>query len=183
MPSASSRWCRAFAAVATLIGVLCALLLCADAGRAGTGATGATGGGTAADARTAGDGTAGVSAAPAMTGVPVPAAMIGVSAASAMIGVSAAPVVTGVRMPAAMSAPGAGHQAPGCDDGSRDDGGLGPATPPRGSSPYQLLPALQSAHSASGCSAVDDTVLDVAPERGPPPVAAPSPMDLSVLRV
>ncbi|MGW8950677.1 hypothetical protein [Streptomyces sp. NPDC055709] len=84
----------------------------------------------------------------------------------------------------AVAAPADGRQAPGCDDGSGDDGGLSPATPPRGSSAYELLPALQtSAHGASGCWAPHGAVLDLAPGRAPPPVAAPSPIDLSVLRV
>lgn len=74
------------------------------------------------------------------------------------------------------------HRTPGCE-GSRDDGGLGPATPPRGSSAHELLPALQGAHVVTGCSAVDAVVADTVPERGPPPVPAPSPVGLSVLRV
>lgn len=90
----------------------------------------------------------------------------------------------GAVVPTAVAAPADGRQAPGCDDGSGDDGGLSPATPPRGSSAYELLPALQtSAHGASGCWAVHGAVLDLAPGRAPPPVAAPSPIDLSVLRV
>ncbi|MFC5801383.1 hypothetical protein [Streptomyces formicae] len=75
-------------------------------------------------------------------------------------------------------------QGPGCDDGAGGDGGLAPATPPRGSSSYELLPALQTVpHGVSGCWAVAGAVPGVVPERGPPPVAAPSPIDLSVLRV
>ncbi|MER6995179.1 hypothetical protein [Streptomyces sp. NPDC000410] len=77
----------------------------------------------------------------------------------------------------------AGHEAPGCDEGTGVDGGLSPATPPRGSSAYELLPAPHAVPAGAGCWAVHEAVPDIAPERGPPPVAAPSPMDLSVLRV
>ncbi|MFE3329726.1 hypothetical protein [Streptomyces sp. NPDC059176] len=97
---------------------------------------------------------------------------------------SAAATDTGTRLTAAVAP---AHDAqvhqgtPGCR-GSQDDGGLGPATPPRGPSAHELLPSLQGAHVVTGCGAVDggaETVL----ERGPPPVAAPSPVSLSVLRV
>ncbi|MEU9012124.1 hypothetical protein AB0D12_20600 [Streptomyces sp. NPDC048479] len=75
-------------------------------------------------------------------------------------------------------------QAPGCGKGVPDDGrGARPSTPPRGSSSYELLPALQHAHDGSGSWCQDGTALDISPERGPPAPAPPSPVDLSILRV
>lgn len=74
--------------------------------------------------------------------------------------------------------------APGCGKGVRyEDSGTRPATPPRGGSSYELLPALHDAHGASGSWCQDGTTLDIPPERGPPPLAPPSPVDLSILRV
>ncbi|UUN27803.1 hypothetical protein [Streptomyces sp. FIT100] len=91
--------------------------------------------------------------------------------------------VTSAPVGVAVVQPGDG-QGPGCDDGAGNDGGLTPATPPRGSSTYELLPAPQTVpNGVSGCWAVAGAVPGVVPERGPPPVAAPSPIDLSVLRV
>lgn len=73
--------------------------------------------------------------------------------------------------------------APGCGKGGQQDAGQAPAAPPRSSSAYELLPALHQAHSASGTWGVDQTVLSLTPVRGPPPLAPPSPIDLSILRV
>ncbi|ORT54713.1 hypothetical protein BKD26_34170 [Streptomyces sp. CB03238] len=79
----------------------------------------------------------------------------------------------------------AGHgaeEAPGC--GAPDDEGRSaPAVPPRSGSLSELLPALHAARVATGAWGADETVLDVRPERGPPPLVPPSPMDLSILRV
>ncbi|MER7108031.1 hypothetical protein [Streptomyces sp. NPDC000229] len=73
-------------------------------------------------------------------------------------------------------------QGPGC--GSSDDGGgLAPAVPPRSGTLCELLPALHVARAVTGPWGVDETILDVRPERGPPPLAPPSPLDLSILRV
>jgi hypothetical protein len=81
-------------------------------------------------------------------------------------------------------------QAPGCDKGATDDGnGARPATLPRGGSAHELLPSSASGgwggHGCVGRPADGD------PDRGraqaldrePPPLARPSPVDLSVLRV
>ncbi|WP_149179985.1 hypothetical protein [Streptomyces sp. TRM49041] len=74
---------------------------------------------------------------------------------------------------------------PGCGNGSpSDDGGLAPAAPPRGSTPGELLPALYDGRGAVGgawCGAWAVTV--ISPERAPPELVPPSPMDLSILRV
>ncbi|MFJ1580678.1 hypothetical protein [Streptomyces sp. NPDC088182] len=80
---------------------------------------------------------------------------------------------------------GSGHggQTPGCGRGDQDDTGIPPITPSRGSSVHELLPALHDARDAAGAWGVAQAALAVTPDRGPPPVAAPSPVDLSVLRV
>ncbi|MGW0909109.1 hypothetical protein [Streptomyces sp. NPDC002853] len=72
---------------------------------------------------------------------------------------------------------------PGCGKGGQRDAGQAPAAPPRSSSAYELLPALQQAHAASGACGVGQSVPLLTPERGPPPLTPPSPVDLSVLRV
>lgn len=82
-------------------------------------------------------------------------------------------------VPAATGAPG---QPPGCGS-SDDEGGVAPAVPPRSGTLCELLPALHAARAATGAWGVDETVLVVRPERGPPPLAPPSPLDLSILRV
>lgn len=82
----------------------------------------------------------------------------------------------------AVAAAGASGQAPGCDP-LDDEGGLAPAVPPRPGALCELLPALHHARVAAGAWVADETVLDVRPQRGPPPLVPPSPMDLSILRV
>ncbi|WP_371528352.1 hypothetical protein OG302_22155 [Streptomyces sp. NBC_01283] len=72
---------------------------------------------------------------------------------------------------------------PGCGKGGQQDAGQAPAAPPRSTSAYELLPALHQAHAASGAWGVGQTVPALTPERGPPPLTPPSPVDLSVLRV
>lgn len=72
---------------------------------------------------------------------------------------------------------------PGCGKGGQRDAGQAPAAPPRSSSACELLPALHQAHAASGGWGVGQTVPLLTPERGPPPLTPPSPVDLSVLRV
>ncbi|MFI6092538.1 hypothetical protein [Streptomyces sp. NPDC051218] len=73
--------------------------------------------------------------------------------------------------------------APGCGKGGQQDAGQVPAAPPRSSSAYELLPALHQAHAASGAWGLGQTVPALTPERGPPPLAPPTPIDLSILRV
>ncbi|MEV8318094.1 hypothetical protein AB0Q95_28415 [Streptomyces sp. NPDC059900] len=72
---------------------------------------------------------------------------------------------------------------PGCGKGGQQDAGQVPAAPPRSSSAYELLPALHQAHAASGAWGIGQTVPALSPERGPPPLTPPSPVDLSILRV
>ncbi|MFJ1751107.1 hypothetical protein ACIOJD_33485 [Streptomyces sp. NPDC088116] len=95
------------------------------------------------------------------------------------------PAVAGARsVPAGVEvAVGAGHgQAPGCGSGE-GDGGIRPVTPSRGGSVHELLPGLHDLRGVSGTWGDAQVVLAVAPTRGSPPLAAPSPVDLSVLRV
>ncbi|MDQ1009826.1 hypothetical protein QFZ82_004311 [Streptomyces sp. V4I23] len=74
---------------------------------------------------------------------------------------------------------------PGCGERTgAGDSGAHPGVPPRGGSAYELLPALPQTHGSGGVALVcDQTALDVSPLRGPPPLAPPSAVDLSVLRV
>ncbi|WP_432071495.1 hypothetical protein [Streptomyces wuyuanensis] len=166
MPSTSSRWHRVLAVVAALTAVLTGALLCQ-----GTGATAVTG------ASQAGSGAA-------EEGRRQPAA---VAPAVAVAPASAAALTPSAAPPSAVAPPAAvpagEERLPGCGEGA-GDGGLSPATPPRGSAAHELLPALPAtAQGATGCSAAGDAVLDLAPERAPPAPAAPGPIDLSVLRV
>ncbi|MDH2393239.1 hypothetical protein QCN29_31595 [Streptomyces sp. HNM0663] len=77
------------------------------------------------------------------------------------------------------------QHVPGCRKGVKDqDNGAHPATPPRGGVGSELLPALhQTGHGASGAGGLAGVMPDVAPERGAPQLAPPSPMELSILRV
>ncbi|WP_236241568.1 hypothetical protein [Streptomyces sp. CC228A] len=87
-------------------------------------------------------------------------------------------------MPGAAFAASADDGGRDCDGGSpAGEGGLRPAAPPRGSSAGELLPALYEARAAAaaGCGAA--VVTAITPERAPPLLAPPSPMDLSILRV
>ncbi|MGW2225985.1 hypothetical protein [Streptomyces formicae] len=76
-----------------------------------------------------------------------------------------------------------GREAPGCGKGGQHDAEQRPASPPRPSSAYELLPALVQAHGTSGSWGADQAVLDKHPVRGPPELEPPSPVDLSILRV
>ncbi|WP_336323937.1 hypothetical protein [Streptomyces lavendofoliae] len=73
-------------------------------------------------------------------------------------------------------------RVPGCGS-SDDEGGLAPAVPPRPCSPGELLAALHVARAAPGAWGPDETAPQPRPDRGPPPLVAPSPLDLSILRV
>ncbi|MCH0542129.1 hypothetical protein I3F58_21725 [Streptomyces sp. MUM 203J] len=73
---------------------------------------------------------------------------------------------------------------PGCGDGSpSDEGGLSPAAPPRGMSAGELLPAPYGTKAGPGAGCGPGTVTAITPERAPPPLVPPSPVDLSILRV
>ncbi|MFE6130482.1 hypothetical protein ACFQ6Q_19840 [Streptomyces sp. NPDC056437] len=74
-------------------------------------------------------------------------------------------------------------QAPGCGKGAPDgDRGAHPATPPRGSAAYELLPAPHAAPCFTG-PVLSAATPAITPDRAPPPPAPPTPVDLSVLRV
>ncbi|RST13785.1 hypothetical protein E2C00_11685 [Streptomyces sp. WAC05374] len=81
-----------------------------------------------------------------------------------------------------VTAAGVPERSPGCGPAD-DEGGLAPAVPPRPGAACELLPALYAARAAAGAWGVDEPAPDVRPERGPPPLAPPSPLDLSILRV
>lgn len=101
--------------------------------------------------------------------------------AAAAPGVFAGADRDAAAVPAATLGPG---QSQGCGKGVDDaDSGAHPGTPPRGGSAYELLPALHE----TGCSALpavpDSAFLDASPLPASAPLAPPSPVDLSVLRV
>lgn len=87
--------------------------------------------------------------------------------------------------PHPVAAPAREGRPPGCRGDSRaDDGGLAPAAPPRGLTAGDLLPAPHDARGASGCAGwTPREPTATGPGRAPPPLAPPSPMDLSILRV
>ncbi|MFJ6943158.1 hypothetical protein ACISU4_00565 [Streptomyces wuyuanensis] len=176
MPSPSSRWHRVLAVVAALTAVLTGALLCSGTSAAAVTSASEAGSGAALASAAGADSDAGADGAAAEEGPRQ-------STAVAPAAVVAPPTFTAPVVAAPASAVPAGEERPpGCGEGS-GDGGLSPATPPRGSAPHELLPALPTtAHGAAGCSAAGDAVLDLAPERAPP-APAPGPIDLSVLRV
>ncbi|MGW6456816.1 hypothetical protein ACWF94_12980 [Streptomyces sp. NPDC055078] len=76
-----------------------------------------------------------------------------------------------------------GGQPAGCGKGTvDDDGGAHPATPPRGGFSAELPPAPLDTHGGTGVPSTT-AAPGINPERGPPPIAPPSPVNLSVLRV
>ncbi|MFJ3161428.1 hypothetical protein [Streptomyces kanasensis] len=213
MPRTDTRRRRPAPLVPVLVGAVLGLLLCAGGWWAGAlpAATGAQPGRAtvttaAASGASAATGVSEVFTAPAVSaayavpavpavfrapgGAVVPAVSVtpAVSVASLASFVpvpSAAPGFSAV--PARAAAPGdpAGAGTPGCDDGSRSgDGGLAPATLPRGPSPGELLPAPYDGRGAAhgtGCAVGEPA--GTTPGRAPPGLVPPSPMDLSILRV
>ncbi|MEU4128169.1 hypothetical protein [Streptomyces wuyuanensis] len=172
MPSPSSRWHRVLAVVAALTAVLTGALLCS-----GTSATAVTG------ASPAGSGAATASAAGAGGGAGVESGAAGKGRWQSTAVAPPTSVAPASAVAPTAAVPAGGERLPGCGEGT-GDGGLSPATPPRGSAAHELLPALPAtANGATGCSAAGDAVLELAPERAPPALAAPGPIDLSVLRV
>ncbi|MGW7286138.1 hypothetical protein ACWGH4_11690 [Streptomyces sp. NPDC054847] len=121
---------------------------------------------------------------PGSTAGPVtpPGSMVGTETTLApKAGPDAMPTSTSTAGPAA-----APTQRPGCGQGAEyDERDAHPGTPPRGSSPYELLPALQQAGGPAGHGALlpDRAFLDESPLPAPPPAAPPTPVALSVLRV
>ncbi|MFI1884900.1 hypothetical protein [Streptomyces jumonjinensis] len=71
--------------------------------------------------------------------------------------------------------------ASGCG-GAEEDRGAHPSPPPRGALSYELPPVPYDTHGGLDplCGA---TVPGVVPDRGPPPLDPPTPVDLSILRV
>ncbi|MER8072461.1 hypothetical protein ABTZ59_29655 [Streptomyces sp. NPDC094034] len=106
-------------------------------------------------------------------GTVVAAETAGTAATAGAAGAAGTETVTG--------ADGYGGRAPGCGRGDRDDAGTPPLAPARGGFVHELLPALYDARDSAGAWGIPQAVLAVIPDRGPPPVAAPSPIDLSVL--
>ncbi|MBT2397247.1 hypothetical protein [Streptomyces sp. ISL-100] len=93
-----------------------------------------------------------------------------------------APVEAGaVVAPGAFPSP--EEREPGCSERHGDGVGSVPAAPGRGGAAYELLPALYDARAGAGSWGADAVVPDLAPDHWPPPVAPPTPMDLSILRV
>ncbi|MEU0670077.1 hypothetical protein ABZ508_32640 [Streptomyces lavendulocolor] len=165
------------AAVLALVG---ALLVCGPAAGPGRdAAVSAVSAVAAGPVVPAGRAVAAGSAGPAVSGVAA------VPVLRALAEHSAEPAVSAVAVVAAVSAhdgwPGAGR-VPGCGS-SDDDGGLSPALPPRSGSLGELLSAPPVARAAAGTWGADAAAPDVRPERGPPPLVPPSPLDLSILRV
>ncbi|MGR8009749.1 hypothetical protein [Streptomyces hypolithicus] len=161
MPRAARRRCRFAATVSVLFGALFGLLLCS-----GVSAGAATGGDPAgAHARMADVAAAALpAAATADTGAGEPTTA-GVTADAPAVAVAAADE----------------RQVPGCGETPRHDSGTGSVTPPRGGSPQDLLPEPHGARAACASWAVDESLLAMAPDRGPPRLIHHSPIDLSVL--
>ncbi|GAA4912092.1 hypothetical protein GCM10023237_35300 [Streptomyces coeruleoprunus] len=107
------------------------------------------------------------------------------AADEARAGAVARVTVPGDDAPVAAVTHGAsGDDVPGCGEGSAsDDGGLVPAAPPRGSSLGDLLPALYDGRGTGAGGCATGVVAHIRPERAPPALVPPSPMDLSILRV
>ncbi|WP_434591834.1 hypothetical protein [Streptomyces sp. A5-4] len=175
MPRAGTPRRRGAVAVSVLLGALLALLMCSGSATAATGpATGlATGPATGPDARLAA----------ADARAPEAVTVAGASAPDA--GPTAQALPGAAFESAAEAAPAAvGEQrVPGCGKSPGGDSGTGPGTPARGSPSYELLHALYDARAASGPWGTAPVLPTVEPDRGPPPLDPPSPIDLSVLRV
>ncbi|MEV6420007.1 hypothetical protein [Streptomyces sp. NPDC051662] len=108
---------------------------------------------------------------------------VGTVAAAGAAGAAGASGAFGTETETVTAGGGYGGRTPGCGRGDRDDTGTPPIAPARGSLVHELLPALCDARDTGDAWGIAQAVLAVIPDRGPPPVAAPSPVDLSVLRV
>ncbi|WP_411574074.1 hypothetical protein [Streptomyces fradiae] len=107
-----------------------------------------------------------------------PPAAVGPAAAGAAVVV---PAVAG----AAVGPADGESRTPGCRDGSgARDGGMAPAAPPRGFAAGDLLSTPHDGRGDAFCAGWAAWEPDPAgPERAPPALVPPSPMDLSILRV
>ncbi|MFJ4336554.1 hypothetical protein [Streptomyces sp. NPDC088915] len=113
----------------------------------------------------------------AVLGVVLGLLVWGASGERAASAASAGPAVSVV------SAPGAA--VPGCDPGRPAEAGAdGPVVPPRAHGFAELLPALAADRVPGGArTVVAAGARAAAPGREPPDLVAPSPVELSVLRV
>ncbi|MGW4163206.1 hypothetical protein [Streptomyces sp. NPDC004788] len=77
-----------------------------------------------------------------------------------------------------------GPAGPGCGQSHGDDeGARAPAVPPRAHGFGELLPVLAAERTPCGGWGADQDAVDVRAGRAPPELAAPSPVELSILRV
>ncbi|MFI8323732.1 hypothetical protein [Streptomyces sp. NPDC085529] len=110
------------------------------------------------------------------------------AAFAALLGLVLGLLVCGAPAPGGGTAPGkapvvVGAAVPGCDPGRPADlGERGPVVPPRAQGFAELLPVLADDRPAAGVRQPDPCDPAAAPGREPP-ARAPSPVELSVLRV
>ncbi|MET9516360.1 hypothetical protein [Streptomyces sp. NPDC002994] len=107
----------------------------------------------------------------------------GVRAAGAPVATGAVVAVVAVVAPEGSPSAGEREPGPGCREPGGDGVGSVPAAPGRSGAAYELLPALYDARAGAGSWGAEALVPDLAPDHWPPPVAPPTPMDLSILRV
>ncbi|MFJ2743232.1 hypothetical protein ACIO3O_26650 [Streptomyces sp. NPDC087440] len=69
---------------------------------------------------------------------------------------------------------------PGCEPAPSHGTGQ-PASPPRGSTSYELMPVLFQVPGTHDTAGLDRLVVSPAPGRAPPPATPPTPVDLGVL--
>ncbi|MGW5420083.1 hypothetical protein [Streptomyces sp. NPDC003943] len=82
------------------------------------------------------------------------------------------------------SAATAGPASPGCGQShGGDEGARAPAVPPRAHGFGELLPVLVTERTPCGGWGADQDAVDVRAGRAPPELVAPSPVELSILRV
>ncbi|MFI6640236.1 hypothetical protein [Streptomyces sp. NPDC050504] len=113
------------------------------------------------------------------------AVVLGVLCGPAATASAAATTAPDQPRTAAFAQDGPGSPAPpGCGDRTPHGDSDHPATPPRPSVAHELSATLVGVRApGDGAWHVHDAPLAVSPERGPPPLAPPTPVDLSVLRV
>ncbi|MFJ9827086.1 hypothetical protein ACIRSU_22380 [Streptomyces sp. NPDC101160] len=72
---------------------------------------------------------------------------------------------------------------PGCGQSHGDEGARAPAVPPRAHGFGELLPVLAAERTPCGGWGADQDAVDARAGRAPPELVAPSPVELSILRV
>lgn len=107
------------------------------------------------------------------------------AAFAALAGLVLGLVVCGAAAPPPVPGPVvAGAAAPGCGQGHpADEGAAGPVVPPRAHGFGELLPALVGAREGCADGALDEGPAEATRGREPPALVAPSPVELSILRV